>query len=445
MPACGKDEVDMSREIKGNHKHLSLSQRLVIEKGLSAQISFAETARQLHKDPSTISKEVRRHREYVTRKLAVPIPCGIRADCKLHYLCPENCATYCKICPKPGRRCSEVCPEYSPVQCAKLDKPPYVCNGCPKKLNCLLQKSFYSAKYADDSYRDTLISAREGINQSPVDIALLDAMISPLLAKGQSLAHIYASHASEIPCCRKTLYNYIDKSVFSARNIDLRRRVRYKVRKKPTRSSLLVREFRNGRTYDDFQKIMREHPDTAVVEMDTVEGTKGGKVFLTLLFRNCSLMLVFLLAEKTQDCVSEIFDHLTKVLGLQIFQTLFPVILTDNGTEFQHPNRLECEGSGEKRTRIYYCNPHSSWQKGMIEKNHQYIRLVIPKGKSFEKVTPGDARLLTNHINSEARDSLNGCTPFMLSQLMLSNRLHAALGLEEIPPDHVTLRPYLLM
>lgn len=435
----------MSQEIKGNHKHLTQSQRLIIEKGLNEQTPFAVIARKIQKDPSTISKEVRKHREPATRKAAAPaIPCSIRPDCKLRYLCPENCSTFCKICHNPKIHCSDVCQEYAPTQCTKLEKPPYVCNGCSKKINCLLQKSFYSAKYADDTYRDTLISSREGINQTAADIAMLDAMISPLLMKGQSLAHIYSTHASEIPCCRKTLYNYIDKSVFSARNIDLRRRVRYKVRKKATRVSLSFREFRVERTYEDFQKIMREHPDTAVVEMDTVEGTKGGKVFLTMFFRSCSLMLVFLMDEKTQECVSKIFDYLTQKLGIRAFQALFPVILTDNGAEFQNPSQLECDGNGEIRTKVFYCNPHSSWQKGMIEKNHQYIRLVIPKGKSFDRYTQKDLSLLTNHINSEARDSLNGCTPFKLSQLMLNNKLHVALNLQEITPDDVMLRPMLL-
>lgn len=435
----------MSEKIKGNQKHLTLSQRLIIEKELNDQTPFAQIARRLQKDPSTISKEVRKHREYASRKpTSPPIPCSNRADCRLRYLCPENCTLFCKICQKPRLRCSDICPDYKPTQCTKLDKAPYVCNGCSKKLNCLLQKVFYSAKYADDAYRDTLISSREGINQSVVDIAMLDKLVSPLLLKGQSIAHIYSTHAAEIPCCRKTLYNYIDKSVFSARNIDLRRRVRYKLRKKPTRVSLLAREFRAGRTYDDFQKLIKENSNTSVVEMDTVEGTKGGKVFLTMLFRKCSLMLIFLMEEKTQNCVGEVFDHLTQVLGMGVFQTLFPVILTDNGTEFQDPIRLECNEDGEIRTKIYYCNPHSSWQKGMIEKNHQYIRLVIPKGKSFDKYTQKDINLLMNHINSEARDSLNGCTPYKLSLLLLNNQLHSVLHLQEITPDDVMLRSELL-
>jgi IS30 family transposase len=80
----------------------------------------------------------------------------------------------------------------------------------------------------------------------------------------------------------------------------------------------------------------------------------------------------------------------------------------------------------------------------MIEKNHEYIRMVVPKGKSFDKYTQEKITLMINHINSEARDSLNGCTPFKLSQLLLDNQLHTGLFLQEIEPDEVTLKAELL-
>jgi IS30 family transposase len=277
---------------------------------------------------------------------------------------------------------------------------------------------------------------------------MLDDLISPLLKQGQSIAHIYANHGHEIPCSRRTLYHYLDKGVFEARNIDLRRRVRYKCkeRKSPTRISLAAREFRINRTYDDFKELIKKVPETSVVELDTVEGGHGNskQAFLTMLFRNCSLMLIFVLEEKTQDCVIEIFDTLSEKLGIDTFKKLFPVILTDNGIEFQHPKRIECDANGEVRTRVYYCNPNSSWQKGMIEKNHEYIRYVIPKGQSLDPYTQDDVTLLMNHINSEARDSLNGCNPFKLSLLLLDNKLHKLLHLKEIAPDEVQLQPGLL-
>ncbi|CUQ05041.1 Transposase and inactivated derivatives%2C IS30 family [Blautia wexlerae] len=249
--------------------------------------------------------------------------------------------------------------------------------------------------------------------------------MSPLLKKGQSIAHIYASHADEIACSRRTIYSYIDRGIFQARNIDLRRKVVYKQRKRKTTTSLKDRSFRKDRGYKEFLEYIAANKSVYVVEMDTVEGAKGtSPCFLTMFFRNCSLMLMFLLEEQTQK--------------------LFEVILTDNGHEFQDRQSLEYSKNDEVRTRIYYCDPNRSDQKGALEKNHEYIRYVLPKGTSFEKMTDKTTLLLLNHINSEKRDSLNGHSPYEVSRLLLDNRLHKALGLAEIPADEVTLIPALI-
>ena len=172
-----------------------------------------------------------------------------------------------------------------------------------------------------------------------------------------------------------------------------------------------------------FQKFIKQNPTIPVVEMDTVVGgvSNSTQVFLTMLFRNCSLMLIFPIREKSQYCVTEVFDYLSNSLGITTFKELFPMILTDNGTEFQFPARIECDEMGEIRTKVFFCNPNCSWQKGMIEKNHEYIRYVIPKGQSLDPYSWEDAVLLMNHINSEARDSLNGCNPFRLSLMLLDD------------------------
>lgn len=436
---------------KCNNKHLTTTQRIYIEKGLADGNSFAAIARMIEKHPSTVAKEVKKRRYFPERKSSEKlIACARKKVCQIRFLCEKkDCYKLCKVCYSLScnRDCKTICPEYRPVICTRILKAPYVCNGCPKFSRCTLQHALYSASDADASYHDLLVSSREGINQSPADIAMLDILISPLLKKGQSMAHIYAHHGHEIPCSRRTLYHYIDKGVFSAKNIDLRRRVRYKckVRKTGTRVSLLSKEFRIGRMYDDFQKFLKVNPGINVIEMDTVEGGKGNskKVLLTMFFRNCSLMLIFLLEEKTQEQVVEVFDALSHKFGVDLFSELFPIILTDNGVEFQFPSRLECDKNGETRTKIFYCNPNSSWQKGMIEKNHSYIRYVIPKGHSLDSLTHEKVTLLTNHINSEARDSLNGCSPYKLSKLLLNNRLHKNLKLQEIHPDQVCLKPSL--
>ena len=444
----------MPKKKEYDHKHLSTSQRIHIEKGLNDGLSFAAIARKLDKHPSTIAKEVKKYRTLQPREKdpKKPARCALFKECTLRFLCDKkDCVKMCKSCydvKLQVSKCSYLCSEYREPQCASISKAPFVCNHCARQRTCNKEKAYYIAQNADQSSQELLVSCRQGINQAPADIAMLDTLISPLLAQGQSLAHIYAFHGHEIPCSRKTLYNYIDQGVFTAKNIDLRRKVRYKCkpRKTGTRVSLAAKEFRIGRTYEDFQKFIQKNPDIPVVELDTVEGGRDNstQAFLTLFFRNCSLMLIFVLQEKSQDQVIKVFDYLTEKLGIKVFQELFPVILTDNGVEFQFPERLECDKNGEIRTKIFYCNPNSSWQKGRIEKNHEYIRYVIPKSQSLDHYKQRDACVLMNHINSEARDSLNGCTPFRLSKMLLNNRLHRLLCLQEIPGDQVHLKPSLL-
>jgi hypothetical protein len=133
-------------------------------------------------------------------------------------------------------------------------------------------KYYYEADIAQKDYRTELITSREGINLSEIALAELDSTISPLILKGHPLTHIFSFHKADIPCSRRTLYNYLSKNYLSARNIDLPRRVRYKPRRHHQKPPVRDHSWLVGRRYDDFVEFMQMHPDTSVVEMDTVEG-----------------------------------------------------------------------------------------------------------------------------------------------------------------------------
>ena len=434
---------------KGNQKHLTLSDRIIIEKGLNSSESFAEIARKVHKDPTTISKEVRRHSKIREFSGWGSIPCEANRDkhalCGLKHACGrQDCDRICRLCTEYS--CSEICKAYRPQQCARLLKAPYVCNGCGKRINCRMDKKIYSSRYADDCYRELLVSSREGINQTPESIQRMNDILSPLIRNGQSIAHIYATHAGELKCSRRTAYTYIDAGIFDVRNIDLRRKVKYKKRKTATDTSAKDRSYRIGHNYTDFRKRLEKAPDASVVEMDCVEGKKDGhKVLLTFTFRRTNLMLIFLLPSQTQGAVKRVFDWLEENLGLSLFRKLFEVILTDGGSEFSDRAGLETASSGQgQRASIYYCDPYSFWQKGCCEKNHEYIRYVRRKGSTFDDLGQEDATLLANHINSTKRDSLNGHSPFELSQLLLDERLLSVMGYKAVPADDINLTPELL-
>lgn len=426
---------------KGNH--LTIEDRSYIEDALNDNFSLVQIAKYLGKDPTTISKEIRRNRIISSRKNSSDhIICHHHRECKRNHICSESCDLLCKKCSKLN--CYKICPDYVPKYCTRLTRFPHACNGCNHKIGCRLEKYQYRAKVADANYQGNLKSSREGIDMMPEQLATLDELISPLIMKGQSIAHILAHHSHEIPCCERTLYTYFEKGLFTAKNIDLPRKVRYKPRKKKSDTLRSTPAYREGRTYDDFKAYLDNHPSTSIVEMDTVHGAKGEKVLLTLFFRCCSLMIAFLLDECTQDAVKHIFNDLYESLGKDIFQKSFPLILTDNGSEFKDPESIEFDAQKNERTKVFYCNPLASYQKPHIEKNHEYIRYILPKGKSFDSLTQEKVTRMINHINSTARASLNGNTPWKLAQLLLNETLLKKLTLKSIPADEVYLKPMLL-
>ena len=433
----------MSKEIRGNQKHLSLDDRIFIEKSLDSNTSFKEIAKYLCKDPTTISKEIKKHRQIKHPSSFVSFNhCAIAKDCKHVNVCrmTYSCGRLCKHC----KLCNSKCPDFKPKRCLTNSRAPFVCNSCKKKSGCRLIKYYYRASSANKDYRTNLSLSREGINLSEDDFKNLDNLVSPLIIKGQPLAHIFASHETDIPCCRRTLYHYLNQCFLTARNIDLPRRVRYKPRRHHPKPALRNHAWLENRRYDDFTSFMNLYPETSVVEMDTVEGVKGGKVLLTLLFRQSRLMLAFLLKNKTQDEVLKVFRLMEDVIGTMAFKQTFPLLLTDNGSEFINPELIENGIDSIIRTTVYYCDPRASYQKGSLEKNHEFIRYFLPQGTSFDMLTQTDITRMINHINSTARDGLNGHNPLKLASLLLSQSVIDYLKLELIPPDEVTLKPSLL-
>jgi IS30 family transposase len=424
--------------------HLTQEDRVVIEKGLDIGSSLKQMAQQIRKDPSTLSKEIAQYRvKHSTRDFTRTIKnqCVHRLNCHRQHVCLDrHCRRPCSSC----IFCNERCPDFVFDACRSLTRFPHVCNGCSTKRHCYRDKYFYRSVLAQRKSHDRNVSARQGINLDESQLDELDSLVSPLVKKGQSLNHIFANLASEIPCSKRTLYRYVDLGLLSCRNLDFPRRVRYKKRRHLKRRPPTEQACREGRTYRDFLLFTGYQPDLPIAEMDTVHGRAGGQVLLTIILRASHLMLAFLLPACTQQAVLDVFNRLEQAMGLDLFQEIFPVILTDNGSEFKRPDVLENSSPGKPRTRIFFCDPMASWQKGCLEKNHEYLRYVLPKGSSFDLLTQDDVDLLLCHINSACRDSLRGDSPFEVASGSLPQELFESVYLRRIPFDQVLLIPDLL-
>jgi IS30 family transposase len=264
-------------------------------------------------------------------------------------------------------------------------------------------------------------------------------VITPLIYQGQSPYQILTNHP-ELDMSVRTLYSYLDNGILTARNVDLKRKVKFKPRA-VHKSQIKDRAVFQGRMYKDFQELGIQH----FAEMDTVHSSHDSKkVILTFFLTREKLFLAFIMNRCTKGAVKLIFDKLERQLGTYDFQTLFNIVLTDRGVEFGDPDSLESGIDGHVRSNIYYCDPMRSGQKGGIEQAHTMLRMVLPKKTSFEYLTQWDLRTIVDHINSTPREILNGRTPYDLALENYGIDLLRALQLRPISPDKVNLTPKLI-
>lgn len=433
----------MSSIIPGNQKHLTLADRQYIEDSLEQGRSFKDIARFLCKDPTTISKEVRlRRMDDVHPKRIFNNPhnfCTRRFRCRKTNVCGKIilCDTKCASCIK----CNQACPSFVKEQCSRLDRAPYVCNGCSKQRSrCTVPHKYtYNALFAQRKYEELRSSSRQGVNLSRHEALQMNAVVAPLITQGQSPYVIVANHP-ELNISVKGLYNYINQGVLLVRDIDLKRKVKFKPRK-CRKEKGIDREAFIGRTYADFQALS----PSRFCEMDTVLSARGSdKCILTFYLPETELLIARILNRRTKGAVRAAFDRMEQALGTYDFLTVFGICLTDRGSEFGDPNALETGINGIERTSLYYCDPMRSNQKGGIEEVHTLLRMILPKGTVFTHLTQWDVRKCVDHINGYAREKLGGATPYDLSLQKFGPDILRALQLKYVAPDEVTLTPKLL-
>lgn len=374
------------------HKHLTLSDRNDIQLGLERGETFKAIGQSILKDPTTVSKEVKRNRQ-VRESTCDNLPCPL------------------------------------------LDKAPFVCNGCPKRRqNCGYKKIFYLAKQAQKQYEKILVEAREGTPLNSKTFWEMDKIISDGVKKGQHIYHILKTHNLDVSS--STVYRHIRKGYLSIAPIDLTRAVKFKERRKSKLPSI-PKEAKKGRSYEDFQNYLTLNQLDSWLEMDTVMGRTGGKVLLTFNLSFCNFIFARLLDNKTALEVTKHFYDIKNTFHQadKDFFQFFPVILTDNGGEFARVDDIEMDVRGE--SKLFFCDPNRSDQKGRIEKNHTLIRDILPKGTSFDNLTQEDINLVCSHVNSVKRAALNGKSSYELFSFTYGEEIPKLLGISNIPAEDV--------
>ena len=414
--------------------HLTVQERIIIEKGIENGSTKAAIALTIGKDKSTVGKEIKKHRELV-HKSSYKINCANMKNCSHNHVC-DNCA------------------DFKPFTCNRRDRSPGACNGCSKYTHCRYDKYRYKAHFSHKKYREDLVDSRTGINMSYEECKAMADIIVPLIKAGHSPYHIVTNHP-ELNISEKTLYNYIENGIFrefGLLDIDLRIKTKRKITKKASNKykKREDKKYLNGRTYDDFINYTAENKNLSVVEMDTVYNNGSTGPFMqTFKFLDYSFMFIVYQEEKTAKSMVEGVDFLEKILGEDLFSEEVAIIKTDRGSEFCDAEGFEKEENESRRTRIFYCDPMASGQKGSLENNHKEIRYICPKENDLKDLglnSQEKANLIVSHINSQSKEHLKGKSPLEVMEFMnpALYQKFKDFGIERINKDNIVLKPYLL-
>ncbi len=416
--------------------HLTSEERRIIETGIRNGSTKTAIAKTIGKDNSTVGKEIRLHRKLKHKSSFV-----------------RECSNY-KRC-KYGRECFPECEDFEPFICKRRDRSPGACNGCTNFSRCRFDKYWYDPADAEHEYRMTLVDSRSGYNITVQEAKALGEKIQPLLKQGLSPYAILQAHP-EIGLSEKTLYTYIENNVFEGLAdigpMDLRRQVGRKMTRKKA-NAYKKREDRRyliGRTYKDYQAYRVKNPDIFVNQMDTVyNDVTNGPFIQTFKFVDVGLLFALLHEEKTSDEMKNGVDQLETILGKEVFRKYSHVLLTDRGSEFTTVDAMEKDSDGLRRTRVFYCDPMQSGQKGSLENNHIELRYILPKESDLRKLGLVDQDALNtvlSHVNSIPIEKYGGKTPFDIAEFMYPDLYEKLItfGLRRIPVDDLILKPSLL-
>ena len=206
-----------------------------------------------------------------------------------------------------------------------------------------------------------------------------------------------------------------------------------------------------GHKYNDYRLYLQDHPDSLIVQLDTIIGCiNGKKSILSIHIVNHKFQFGIILEQHTKE---EVFNRLNELFinlkqlelnnGLAIYSSFTELILTDNGPEF---DALVDFCDLDSNIHVFFCHPLSSFEKGACERNHVLVRYIHYKGWSFDDLNQNDVDLLFSNINSYPRKSLQNKTPYqsVLDDPRLGKEFLDIINISKVNGDDVILNPSLL-
>lgn len=356
-------------------KQINFEQRKLIASGIAHENSAKEIGEFLSMDPTSVSKEVKRNRTQVSKA-------------------------------------------YTKEECKRLKRWPYVCTGCYKRYSrekCSCAKYKYDPQIAQRLANERLINSRNGIDLNADEFQKINKLIKDGVDNKKSIYQIKIENGDSIPKSVSTLYSYINKGLLSTKRIDLPYAPKFKKRKHEKKYAYSENKFidRTGHTYLDYLVYMHSHPGIYVWQLDFLGAIKtDNKNILTFILPILQFTLINIITNPSAAKVVKFFDDLEEAIGIEAFQELIPVILTDRDPSFADIDGI-CFSkiTGEERCKLFFCDPYVSNQKPNVENMNKQIRLFFPKGKSIDKLTKTDVKNINKILLDKPLRSLDGNTP----------------------------------
>ena len=229
----------------------------------------------------------------------------------------------------------------------------------------------------------------------------------------------------------------------SIRPHELRRYVTYKHSYKKSPKELRLRDIRVliGRTYKDFTRKILSNKRANIVQYDSIIGCiSDKKAILTITFPKYNFQFGVLINKGSPDFVRTKIRKLFAKLGKDNVKRIFPINLADNGVEFSYFNEIELFDDGEKVCDTFFTNPYKSTDKAECERNHEFVRYMIPKGKSLDFLTQEKVNDMFSNINSYVRKSKKDSTPYDLVLRKFGKEFLDTIEIRRIPNKKVKLQ-----
>ncbi len=380
-------------------KRLTIEDRMLIQACLTKDMNLTEIANRLGRNKSTISREINSH-----------------------------------LTIKEG---------FSERECLHRKKH-VLCNSCQFRSACNYERRYYNFEQAHKIATELKSTSRQHTRLDSKEIAIInDVLLEQIRQLKQSLHHAYISNSNLAKiCCEKTIRRLIYNGFASIKAHELRKYVVYKHEyKKPKEFQLRDITVLIGRQYSDYLKYCSKHKRSNIVQYDSVLGKTSDKyAILTITFVKYQFQFGLLIQKSDPNDVKTKIRKLFRSLGSEFVKDTFPINLADNGIEFSYFNKIEFNDSGEFVCRTFFTTPYKATDKSHCERNHEYIRYIIPKGKSLDFLTQDKVNWIFSQINSYVRKELHDQTPYDLVRRKFGKDFLDRIGIFRVEKKKVDLR-----